>query len=73
MGDLDVEPEEAALLLHAGIADRRGLAHADPHALHRQLGRLQRTLAGTALAPVPMARLLEWVQRARRGSGRSWN
>jgi hypothetical protein len=73
MGDLDLEPEEAALLLHAGIADRRGLAHCDPHALHRQLGRLQRTLAGTALAPVPMTRLLEWVRRARTGSGRSWN
>jgi hypothetical protein len=61
MGDLEL------------IADRRGLIHSDPHALHRQLGRLQRTLAGTALTPVPMTRLLEWVRRARTGSGRSWN
>ncbi|MCS5699946.1 DUF4332 domain-containing protein [Cyanobium sp. FGCU-52] len=73
MGDLDLAPEEAALLLHAGIADRRGLASCDPHAVHRQLGRLQRGLAGSALAPVPLARLLEWIQRARSGSGRSWN
>jgi len=73
MGELELAPEEAALLLHAGIADRRGLAGSDPHAVHRQLGRLQRTLAGSALAPVPLARLMQWIQRARTGSGRSWN
>jgi hypothetical protein len=73
MGDLDLAPEEAALLLHAGIADRRGLASCDPQAVHRQLGRLQRSLAGSTLAPVPLPRLLEWIQRARSGSGRSWN
>lgn len=73
MGELPLAPQEAALLLHAGIADRRGMAAADPQTLHRQIGRLQRSLAGNALPPVPLERVVGWIRLARAGSGRSSN
>ena len=68
-----LEPAEAALLLYAGIADPRGLAAADPHQLHRSIGRLQRSLTGEAVPMVDLATLRRWIQRARQGSGRSSN
>ena len=68
-----LEPEEAALLLYAGIADPRGLAAADPHQLHRSIGRLQRSLTGEAVPMVELATLRRWIERARQGSGRSSN
>ena len=71
--EVDLEPAEAALLLYAGIADPRGLAAADPHQLHRSLGRLQRSLTGEAVPIVELATLWRWIQRARQGSGRSSN
>jgi hypothetical protein len=73
MEQLPLAPEEAALLLHAGIADRPGLASADPQALHRQIGRLQRSLAGNGLPPVPLERVVGWIRQAAGISGRSAN
>ena len=71
--ELDLAPAEAALLLHAGIADPLGLAGAEAHDLHRQVGRLQRRLTGTAMAPVAMETVRSWILRARARSGRSGN
>ncbi len=66
-------PEEAALLLHGGIASAEGLAEADPQQLLLQLGRLQRRLTGSAVPPLQLPRVLDWIRRARQCSGRSWN
>lgn len=63
---LQLEPAEAALLLHAGIADCRGLAQADPQQLWVQTGRLQRRLTGKAVAPPDLATVRRWIERARR-------
>ncbi|MCP9888817.1 DUF4332 domain-containing protein [Cyanobium sp. ATX 6A2] len=63
-----LEPAQAALLLHAGIADARGLARADPQQLWVQAGRLQRRLTGQAVAPPDMATLQGWISRARRAA-----
>ncbi len=71
--ELELAPEQAALLLHAGIADGRALAEADPQRLWVQVGRLQRRLTGPAVPPLPLATLREWIARARRCSGRSGN
>ena len=43
--ELDLAPQDAALLMHAGIASRRALADCTPEQLVRQTGRLQRSLA----------------------------
>ncbi len=73
VAEVELAPEEAALLLHAGVAGPAGLAEADPQRLSIQLGRLQRRLTGTAVAPVDLARVLAWIRRARRAAGRSGN
>lgn len=69
---VNLAPEEAALLLHAGVADVRGLARADAHSLHRQVGRLQRRLAGSALAPISLESVRAWILQAA-AAGRSGN
>jgi hypothetical protein len=66
-------PEEAALLLHGGIASPAGLAGADPQQLLLQLGRLQRRLTGAAVPPVDLPLVLSWIRRARQSSSRSPN
>ena len=71
--EIGLAPAEAALLLHAGVCDRLGLATADAHNLHRQVGRLQRSLTGTAMAPVPLATVRAWIRQATAAPGRSWN
>lgn len=71
--EVELAPAEAALLLHAGIADPAGLAAAQPHDLHRQLGRLQRRLTGQAMAAIPLTVVHSWIRRAAAGAGRSRN
>jgi hypothetical protein len=61
-----LEPQVAALLLHAGIAGPAGLAGSDPQRLHRQVGRLHRALLGSS-APCPsLAAVHGWILQARR-------
>lgn len=64
---VNLAPAEAALLLHAGVADARGLAGADPHSLHRQVGRLQRQLTGNAMAPIQLETVRGWILQAAAG------
>jgi len=70
---VQVAPAEAALLLHAGVGDARALAEANPEDLRRQVGRLQRRLTGSAVAPPALATLQGWIRRARASTGRPWN
>ena len=64
--EVGLEPAEAALLLYAGIANRAGLANADPHRLLVQMGRLQRSLTGMAAPFLDLTTLQSWIQRAQR-------
>ncbi len=66
-------PQEAALLLYAGIASPDGLAQASPQQLLRHLGRLQRSLTGQALPPVDAGTVRAWIASAGRATGRSPN
>ncbi|MEB3173458.1 MAG: DUF4332 domain-containing protein [Cyanobacteriota bacterium] len=69
--EVDLAPGDAALLLHAGIANRQGLAQADPHRLLQQVLRLQRRLIGAAAVPLDLRTLRDWMRRAAQGAGRS--
>ncbi len=73
MSHLDLAPQHAALLLHAGVAELPALAEADPQRLWRQVGRLQRRLTGPAVAPPTLATLRDWIARARLHSSRPGN
>lgn len=64
--ELELQPGQAALLLHAGVPDRRSLAAADPQQLWLQTGRLQRRLTGTAVPAPDLAQVRRWIARARR-------
>ncbi|QNI94186.1 protein of unknown function DUF4332-containing protein [Synechococcus sp. A15-127] len=63
--EMDLAPQDAALLMHAGIASRRALADCTPEQLVRQTGRLQRSLgiARPGSVDLPMAKA--WIQQAR--------
>ncbi len=65
VSELGLNPGHAALLLQAGVPDRRSLAAADPQQLWVRTGRLQRRLTGTAVPPPNLAMLNSWIQRAR--------
>lgn len=73
ISELGLEPEQAALLLYAGIASSAGLAEASPQQLLRQLGRLQRSLTGSAVATPDSTQVRAWIAAARRATGRPPN
>ena len=68
-----LEPEEAALLLYAGIATAQGLAQASHQQLLVQLGRLERSLTGMAPPRVDGVTLQRWIRQARQASARPPN
>lgn len=71
--EVGLTPEQASLLLYAGIPGRAALAGAQPEILLRQLGRFQRQLLGRQAPPLDLAMVLGWIRRARAASGRSPN
>lgn len=64
MGAAGLAPEEASLLLHAGIAEASALAEADPQQLLRRVHRLWSRLVGPAAPPPSPATVREWIQAA---------
>ena len=62
---LGLPPQDAALLMHAGIATPAALAACTPERLVRQTGRLERTLGTKRPAVVDLRVARNWIQRAR--------
>lgn len=69
--DLELTPQEASLLLHAGIPASEALLVADPQRLLNQVHRLQRRLTGPAVPLLPMETLRLWIRRARASRSRN--
>ena len=63
--DLNLPPQDAALLMHAGIATPTALAACSPERLVRQTGRLERSLGTKRPAVVDLRVASDWIQRAR--------
>ena len=63
--DLDLAPQDAALLMHAGIASASALAKCTPERLVRQTGRLERSLGSGRRAVVDLRVAQNWIRRAR--------
>ena len=63
--DLDLAPQDAALLMHAGIASRAALAGSTPERLVQQTGRLERSLGTGRQAVVDLTTARRWIERAR--------
>ena len=66
--DLDLAPQDAALLMHAGIATRAALAGATPERLVHQTGRLERSLGTGRPAVVDLSTARRGIARARQPS-----
>jgi len=62
---LNLPPQDAALLMHAGIATPAALAACSPERLVRQTGRLERSLGTKRPAVVDLRVASDWIQRAR--------
>ena len=62
---LDLPPQDAALLMHAGIASPAALAACTPERLVRQTGRLERSLGTKRSAVVDLRVAGDWIRRAR--------
>ena len=62
---LDLPPQDAALLMHAGIATPAALATCTPERLVRQTGRLERSLGTKRPAVVDLQVAGDWIRRAR--------
>ena len=65
VGVLNLPPQDAALLMHAGIATPAALAACSPERLVRQTGRLERSLGIGRPAVVDLRVASDWIQRAR--------
>ena len=62
---LNLPPQDAALLMHAGIATPTALAACTPERLVRQTGRLERSLGTKRPAVVDLRVAGDWIRRAR--------
>jgi len=62
---LDLPPQDAALLMHAGVATPAALAACTPERLVRQTGRLERSLGTKRPAVVDLRVAGDWIRRAR--------
>ena len=63
--ELQLAPQDAALLMHAGIATTKALADCTPERLVRQTGRLERNLGTRRPAVVDLRTAGLWIRRAR--------
>ena len=63
--DLEMAPQDAALLMHAGIASRAALAGSTPERIVQQTGRLERSLGTGRHAVVDLPTARRWIERAR--------
>ena len=63
--DLEMAPQDAALLMHAGIASRAALAGSTPERIVQQTGRLERSLGTGRPAVVDLRTARRWIERAR--------
>ena len=62
---LDLPLQDAALLMHAGIATPAALAACSPERLVRQTGRLERSLGTKRPAVVDLKVAGDWIRRAK--------
>ena len=62
---VDLPPQDAALLMHAGIATPAALAACSPERLVRQTGRLERSLGTKRPAVVDLKVAGDWIRRAK--------
>ena len=63
--DLDLQQDEAALLMHSGIPSVKALANSYPEAIHTKVTRLE-TMLGTSETPkTSLKQIIQWINKAK--------
>ena len=63
--DLDLQQDEAALLMHSGIPSVKALANSYPEAIHTKVTRLE-TILGTSKTPkASLKKIIQWINKAK--------
>tara|TARA_B100001996_G_C18599247_1_gene569166 strand:- start:274 stop:669 length:396 start_codon:yes stop_codon:yes gene_type:complete len=63
--DLDLQQDEAALLMHSGIPSVKALANSYPEAIHTKVTRLE-TILGTSETPkTSFKKIILWINKAK--------
>ena len=63
--DLELQQDEAALLMHSGIPSVKALANSYPETIHAKVTRLE-TILGTSDTPkTNLKKIIQWINKAK--------
>ena len=63
--DLDIQQDEAALLMHSGIPSVKALAKSYPEAIHIKVTRLEAILGTTGSPKTSLKKISQWINKAK--------
>ena len=63
--DLDIQQDEAALLMHSGIPSVKALAKSYPEAIHFKVTRLETILGTTGSPKTSLKKIRQWINKAK--------
>ena len=63
--DLELNPHQAYLLLHAGIGSLKTLSTLNPYSLKQKIGRLERKMGVRTQSEINQKLLKDWIKRSR--------
>ena len=63
--DLELNPHQAYLLLHAGIGSLKTLSTLNPHSLQQKIGRLERIMGSRTQSEINQKILNDWIKRSK--------
>ena len=63
--DLDIQQDEAALLMHSGIPSVKALAKSYPEAIHIKVTRLETILGTTGSPKTSLKKIIQWINKAK--------
>ncbi len=63
--DLDLQQDEAALLMHSGIPSVKALANSYPEAIHTKVTRLEIILGTSETPKTSFKKIIQWINKAK--------
>ena len=63
--DLELNPHQAYLLLHAGIGSLKTLSTLNPYSLEQKIGRLERKMGVRTQSDINQKLLKDWIKRSK--------
>ena len=63
--DLDIQQDEAALLMHSGIPSVKALAKSYPETIHIKVTRLENILGTNGSPKTSLKKIMQWINKAK--------